>query len=576
MSEGQHKSPDADFAKLLALGSLSGLGYAVLLWLSWSFTAEVPNSQRPTLVMLAIFGGEFAAYFWAISLIRQMQNSRLLIAFVLGTSCLFRAILLPSIPMHEIDIYRYLWDGAVIGEGVSPYRYPPQKVLEAAKEAKPVEDPFLQRLVRMQAGNASLSDSLGRIHYGQYPTPYPSVSQAVFALGAGLTPQAASTYQRMAIMKALLIGFDLATLGVVMLLLYATQLPLGLSLIFGWCPLLLKEIANSGHLDSIAIFLTTLSLLLLLRSLKSKPIYAVCAAAGLALAIGAKLYPVILLPLFAACWLRQRGWKIATLGTGSAAVLTVALLWPMLARPTVAELPSSVTEVPRLVNGQLNTPTPQEINSTAPDEGIRVFLSHWEMNDLLFMFTVENLRQQAEIPLHRRPWFVLMPDNWSKAIVTQWLKLQAHVGLISMENPPTEKQLRQGGFTLSRVAISGCFALWACWLAWRAAGSSDPPGWCRAAFLTFAWFWLSCPTQNPWYWCWAVPLLPFAKLRSWHAIAAMTMLYYLRFYLTGNHPEPPYLGTRYNGEYFFYFVVSWVEFLPVLIALAIEWKAGKR
>ena len=94
--------------------------------------------------------------------------------------------------------------------------------------------------------------------------------------------------------------------------------------------------------------------------------------------------------------------------------------------------------------------------------------------------------------------------------------------------------------------------------------------------LSLARFWLTCPTQNPWYWCWVLPFLPFARYRTWYVVAAMTMLYYLRFWLTAHYPDPPVLGTPYGGAYFFYFVIAWVEFAPVLCVLLLEWLLAKK
>ena len=87
-------------------------------------------------------------------------------------------------------------------------------------------------------------------------------------------------------------------------------------------------------------------------------------------------------------------------------------------------------------------------------------------------------------------------------------------------------------------------------------------GFCEAGFLTLAWFWLLCPTQNPWYWTWALPLLPFARSRVWMAVSGFVLLYYLRFWLTYDWADTSVLGTGYMGSAFFDFVVTWLEFAP--------------
>jgi len=572
-------------AWLIGLGALSGLGYALLLWLSWSFADSVLPEEKPTMWMLLLFGGEFIGYWLALRLALRLQPTRWLLGGIFAGACLFRGVLLPSIPMHEIDIYRYIWDGAVLADGVSPYRYSPQQVRDAINSPVPVSDPTLQQLVELQATSSSLSKSLFIIHQEHLPSPYPIVSQAVFAMSAIITPDNSTAHARLVIMKSLLVLMDLATLLVVMLLLRDVGMHPGWSLAYGWCPLMMKEVANGGHLDSIAIFLTTLAIWLLVKasrragkSMQKSRI----ALTGLALAfaIGAKLYPVVLLPLFLAIWLRRHGWGALGVGLATTTLLSTALLYPLFGPATP---PAAPTEPAHNVNlalnpaGQLNVPqaSPQQ-TAVDPSQGVQAFLNHWEMNDLLFMVVLENLRQQDDIKPEQKPWFVITSDKRSRAVVTRWATLKQRLtraknAAAEITEPLTSSQLRAASFSLARLLTGGVFALIACVLAWRAAGQNDPQAWCHAGMLTLAWFWLTCPTQNPWYWCWVLPLLPFARYRTWYFVAAMTMLYYLRFWFTAHYPSPPVLGTPYNGAYFFYFVIAWVEFVPCLLGLAVEW-----
>ena len=511
----------------------------------------------------------------------RLPDTRRLALGIFFSASIFRLAMLPSVPMHEIDIYRYIWDGAVLAEGVSPYRYPPQEVIDAGQITDLTADPVLRKLVERKTQSPSLEVCLGRIHYRELPSPYPIVSQIVFATASSITGDQVSPYGRVLVMKLALVLFDLATLLVVMKLVRAVGMPIGWSLSYGWCPLLMKEIANGGHLDSIAVFFTTTAIWLLVVTLShdsAKSRFGVAASgAFLALGIGAKLYPILLLPLFAILWLRKAGLLSSLVGLLVTCSISGVLLYPLFGAKEKVEAVEIALHDPKEEAsdrpGALSQPSTPE-----PSAGIRAFLSEWEMNDLIFMFVVENLRTYEELEPARKPWFTLLPPEWSRSLTRGWASSSRIVSktVLLERNKVQEtelyskRNLRRSSFQLSRVITLGVFAL-SFVVLWLLTGpDSTPRDWCRAGFLILAWFWFTCPTQNPWYWCWVLPLLPFARFHTWHLVSGMTMLYYLRFWLIAHFPYPPALGTAYDGEYFFYFVVPWVEFLPCLVALVAE------
>ncbi len=583
--------------RLVALGTASCVGYAVLSWLSWQFASEIPSRERPTLWMLAIFGVEFLCFWWALLLAIRCTPTKMLTTVIIVGACLFRTTMLPSVPMHEIDIYRYIWDGAVLAEGGSPYSYTPKQVLDLA--SLPVESlpQDLGRLVSLQSRSQSLGESLAKIHYGELPSPYPLVSQAVFAASALITPENVPTHVRLVLMKLVLTLFDVATLLVVIQLLRQQRMHTGWSLVYGWCPLMMKEVANGGHLDSIAIFFTTLAIWQLVRSMqvekaKRKHSTTFWVGSALAMAIGAKLYPVILLPLFASVWWHRGGLRVASVGLVTTAIVSGALLLPLFRPLQGVEVTGAGNNAPpphlALPNESPSAET--QIHEFAapraavdPSAGLREFINRWEMNDLIFMIVLENLRSQQDVQLQSKPWFVIVPDNWSRAVVGAWTNavrsLRSHRSgedlPLDVEAVDNTRVMKQSSFMLARFITGGVFFLVAVVLAIRAGKQDDAHHWCRAGMLTLAWFWLTCPTQNPWYWCWVLPLLPFARYRTWHVVAACSMLYYLRFWLMAHYPEPPVWGTPYNGANFFYFVVVWLEFGPCLALLVAEWVSAR-
>ena len=550
---------------LLVLALLMTGLYAALAALSFRFTPDIPGTERPVLATLALLASAFATYLTAIFVALRARDGKLLLAVVVLASVVFRAVSVYSWPILEIDIYRYIWDGAVTMEGVSPYRYSPQQVLSATPQAGIPDD--LDRLVRLRHDKTAIETILSRVHYGELPTIYPPVSQAVFAAATYLTPSSTGVMERVVVMKAAFVLFDLATLAVVVALLRLTEKHIGWSVAYGWCPLVIKEIANTGHLDSLAVFLTGLALFFAVRPLADGNSGAsgrkctLVSAVLLALAVGAKLYPVVLAPLFAAVWVRSFGWRWASAAALAFVITTSVVLWPMI--PSKETLPSG--DASSMVAGaDASLPPPPVDTATNPQnptDGLAAFLRRWEMNDCLFQLVVENLKPSADVKPEQRPWFSIMPDAWKAELLT--------IPLRWLESDPS-----WAAFLVARFLTALAFFLILAVLVWRAKLSTDPATWLRIAFLILAWFWLLSPTQNPWYWTWALPLVMFARSKAWLAVSGLAMTYYLRFWLTYHWPDQPVLGTPYSGATFFDLVVTWIEYGPWFVWVA--WDTARR
>jgi len=543
-------------AMLAGLALFSELGYLAVAFSSQSLH-EAVTGRHSLLALLALFASIFAIYLLAIRVAARAPRGGRLLGVIVAAGIVFRLTLLFSDPIEEIDLYRYLWDGAVSTEGVSPFRYSPHQVLAASLADDLPED--LARLVRLRDRVPEMTAILKKVHFGELPTIYPPVSQAVFALCAWTTPRDASLWVRMTLMKAWFVGFDVGTLFLVIGLLRLTARPIGLSLIYGWCPLVIKEIANSGHLDALAYFLTALAASVavsgMFRSAQgaTRIRTALAASVLLALACGAKLYPVIFLPLFVFSFQRKLGWKCAAISCLAFAVVAAPLAWPMLPSSTrqgeaaatfdpaqVAPLPEDAPPVP-----------PQQVSMAPrdPSESLRAFLGEWEMNDFLFLIVIENLRPTTNAPRHETAWFSFLPETWRLRLVQRG---QSLLGLDAERAP----------FLATRAITSGCFIFLSIYFAWRASRSDDPAAWLSHTFLTVAWFWLLLPTLNPWYWTWTLSFLPFVRNRAWFLVSGLVFVYYFRFWLMHCFAGMPVLWTRYNGPMFFDFVVTWLEFAP--------------
>ncbi|MGH7599860.1 MAG: hypothetical protein ACREOI_26190 [bacterium] len=182
---------------------------------------------------------------------------------IFAFAVLFRLVTLPQTPWLSDDIYRYLWDGSVLANGINPFRYAPE-----AAELAPLRD----------------AEIFPHVNHKKVITVYPPLLQALFWLAHQLGGSVIA-------MKALLIAADLALVLLLFWALPKLGTPSWWTILYAWHPLAIIEIAGSGHVDGIgALFLFVAVALLALRR---QEITAVCC---LALAFLVKFLSVLLVP----------------------------------------------------------------------------------------------------------------------------------------------------------------------------------------------------------------------------------------------------------------------------------------
>jgi len=257
---------------------------AVLTWISFLFIPDVPPTAFAMISFLVTIAFMFGAYYFSICLIARKSyvHSAHAIQLILVVGILARFILLWSTPIQETDPFRYIWDGQVVQAGGNPYRYSPQ-------EAK-------QRDLFNQMDHDRREAVYRHINYPEVRTIYPPLAQAAFWFAQKLNPWHWHGW------RMLIFLLEIATmLLLVSLLTKRFQLPEWV-LVYAWSPLVLKECINSMHVDVLVVFLMV-SLLMALHHHRF-----ILAFLMLALAVLAKLSPIVLLPILLVwCWpLHQR------------------------------------------------------------------------------------------------------------------------------------------------------------------------------------------------------------------------------------------------------------------------------
>ncbi len=290
-----------------ALGASLLVGCTVVSLLSGEFVHGERYLERPILevVVLLLAGG--ALYLVAALRCRERAPT---LRFVIIVSVLARALLLLGQPIQEDDFYRYLWDGRVASTGVSSYRFSPAEVDEVRlrPDAAAAEDRVpLVRLSELSEQTPALATGFERINNREYATIYPPLAQIVFRAGASIIPVEWDIAHQVRALRALIVLFDLGIFFAVVALLRSAGRPPGWALLYGWCPLVLKEFSNSGHMDAIPGFFLAWSLVALLSRC------GVFCGILLGAAIAAKFYAAALLPLaFVRLGVRRGGLAVAT------------------------------------------------------------------------------------------------------------------------------------------------------------------------------------------------------------------------------------------------------------------------
>lgn len=269
---------------LLTLGwsavALALLSFACLLTVyghKFSWLHELKDMPATTLALGGVAAGAvFAALAGLIPAAHAAgwERSRRFLAFIVAVGLGMRAILLLSTPALEDDFYRYLWDGGVAAHGLNPYAYAPDAVY------KPQTPDELKQLA-LQSGAV-----IERVNHAHLKTIYPPVAQAWFALAHVIEPWSLLAW------RLLGLAAELITLSLLLVLLNACgRSPLWVAL-YWWNPVVAKELINSAHMEFVLLPIVLTALWLGARR------YYSAALLPLALAIGTKLWPVMLLPLF--------------------------------------------------------------------------------------------------------------------------------------------------------------------------------------------------------------------------------------------------------------------------------------
>ncbi len=181
--------------------------------------------------------------------------------------------------LYDQDVWRCLWEGYVLTQGLNPYRLAPaSEVLDDLPELDPSREEVW-------------SEIRDRVGYPSIPALYPPLAQFLFALSNASVPGSVLGW------KLWTVVLELA--ACIFVALAARKLGQALApvlLLFLWNPLMVKEFAGSGHFDALVVLCLSLLVYFVVSG------WTLRAYAALALATLSKLVPaltiIFLSPLF--------------------------------------------------------------------------------------------------------------------------------------------------------------------------------------------------------------------------------------------------------------------------------------
>ena len=239
----------------LLLSGLGLIGAALALALT---QARLGSPLFFTIVPL--FGiCQLAAAVW----FSRADANRRWVKFAVACAVACRVPLMVGPVNYDSDMVRYVWDGRAQRFGYNPY----------AGGA-------------LRSGARPHAHGRHRAHAQPHDrTPYPPAAQLFFRLMV-------TVWESARVMKAVLTILDMITIFFVWRWLRVTERPEWLVIGYAWNPLVILEVAHSGHIDALGAFWIAACAYAMARQRRG------LAVVAYTLAVTTKLLPLVLAPLF--------------------------------------------------------------------------------------------------------------------------------------------------------------------------------------------------------------------------------------------------------------------------------------
>ena len=266
--------------------------------------ALIGNIERTNSFWLMV---SYASVFAIYSFIWKNEDISML--FLIGVAA--RVGLFFSLPVLSDDLYRFLWDGVLLKNGIHPFAELPGHYLNY--------------------NVSGLSEELfNLLNSPNYFSVYPPINQGIFWLAANISDD---WLVSAGVIRLILLIADVGTYSYFKKLLKAKGMNKNLSLLFFLNPLVIVEGVGNLHFENLLIFFLTFSIY------HFHTFHIKKSAIGFGLAVGTKLLPLIFLPYFFFKDVGNKRLKFTLI----ALLISILALLPLLNRDFIEGMQTSIS-----------------------------------------------------------------------------------------------------------------------------------------------------------------------------------------------------------------------------------------
>lgn len=252
--------------------------FSLILYFIFAYHLERHNFLQ----LLTLYSGLFVLAYFIIN------RKRLEYWFLTGIGVFFRLIFIFAIPNLSQDFYRFLWDGRLVAQGVSPYLFTPTMFFENSLTLDTIPGLLAGAEVTMPQAHL-LYSGMGSLSAGNFSN-YMPLNQFIFAIAAIFTEY--SVIGSVLILRIFIILADVGILFYGQRILKRLEVSRRNIYWYFLNPFIIIELTGNLHFEGVMLFFLLWGLYSLF---KGKYIWA---ATIIGISISVKLLPLLLLPLF--------------------------------------------------------------------------------------------------------------------------------------------------------------------------------------------------------------------------------------------------------------------------------------